>query len=156
MCIRDRRETFGLLKTSGSFFSKCNIVVMQCDDAVRDITFLKDTETLERYAAALTLNGGGGTDFRPAFARSDERHKEGRLRDLQGVLYFTDGKGTFPARPPAYQTAFLFLEDGSLSLIHIFLGPIPGTRSSCALVAVFTSTGKNSGWRRAQLHLGSR
>lgn len=107
------RETFGLLKTSGSFFSKCNIVVMQCDDAVRDITFLKDTETLERYAAALTLNGGGGTDFRPAFARIDELQKEGRLRDLQGVLYFTDGKGTFPARPPAYQTAFLFLEDGS-------------------------------------------
>ena len=107
------RETFGLLKTSGSFFSKCNIVVMQCDDAVRDITFLKDTETLERYAASLTLNGGGGTDFRPAFARIDELQKEGRLRDLQGVLYFTDGKGTFPARPPAYQTAFLFLEDGS-------------------------------------------
>ncbi len=107
------RETFGLLKTSGSFFSRCNIVVMQCDDAVRDITFLKDTETLERYAASLTLNGGGGTDFRPAFARIDELQKEGRLRDLQGVLYFTDGKGTFPARPPAYQTAFLFLEDGT-------------------------------------------
>ena len=107
------RETFGLLKTSGSFFSRYNIVVMQCDDAVRDITFLTDTETLERYAASLTLNGGGGTDFRPAFARIDELQKEGRLRDLQGVLYFTDGKGTFPVRPPAYQTAFLFLEDGS-------------------------------------------
>ena len=107
------RETFGLLKTSGSFFSRCNIVVMQCDDAVRDITFLQDTETLEKYAAALTLNGGGGTDFRPAFARIDELQKEGRLRDLQGVLYFTDGKGTFPARSPAYQTAFLFLEDGA-------------------------------------------
>lgn len=106
------RETFGLLKTAGSFFSRCNIVVMQCDDAVRDIAFLRDTESLEKYAAALTLTGGGGTDFRPAFARIDELQKEGRLRDLQGVLYFTDGKGTFPARPPAYQTAFLFLEDG--------------------------------------------
>lgn len=108
------RETFGLLKTAGSFFSRCNIVVMQCDDAVRDIAFLRDTETLERYAAALTLTGGGGTDFRPAFARIDELQKGGRLRDLQGVLYFTDGKGTFPARPPAYQTAFLFLEEGEV------------------------------------------
>lgn len=108
------RETFGLLKTAGSFFSRCNIVVMQCDDAVRDIAFLRDTESLEKYAAALTLTGGGGTDFRPAFARIDELQKEGRLRDLQGVLYFTDGKGTFPARPPAYQTAFLFLEDGEV------------------------------------------
>lgn len=108
------RETFGLLKTAGSFFSRCNIVVMQCDDAVRDIVFLRDTESLEKYASALTLTGGGGTDFRPAFARIDELQKEGRLRDLQGVLYFTDGKGTFPARPPAYQTAFLFLEDGEV------------------------------------------
>lgn len=108
------RETFGLLKTAGSFFSRCNIVVMQCDDAVRDIAFLRDTESLEKYAAALTLTGGGGTDFRPAFARIDELQKEGRLRDLQGVLYFTDGKGTFPACPPAYQTAFLFLEDGAV------------------------------------------
>ncbi len=108
------RETFGLLKTAGSFFSRCNIVVMQCDDAVRDIAFLRDTESLEKYAAALTLTGGGGTDFRPAFARIEELQKEGRLRDLQGVLYFTDGKGTFPARPPAYQTAFLFLEDGAV------------------------------------------
>ena len=86
---------------------------MQCDDAVRELTFLHSTEEWERYAAALTLHGGGGTDFRPAFARIAGLQKEGTLRELQGILYFTDGKGTYPARPPGCQTAFLFVEDGA-------------------------------------------
>ena len=34
------------------------------------------------------------------------------IRDsLRGLLYFTDGMGTYPARRPAYDTAFLFLGD---------------------------------------------
>ena len=83
------KETFGLLKTGESFFAKCNIAVMQCDDAVRDLTFLHSTDELDRFAACLTL------------------------RDLQGVLYFTDGKGTYPTRRPPHETAFLFLETGT-------------------------------------------
>lgn len=107
------RETFRLLRTSGGFFDRCNVAVLQCDDAVRDVTFLHGAQDWERYASALTLQGGGGTDFRPAFARIEALQAEGRLRDLQGILYFTDGKGTFPARPPGCQTAFLFVEDGA-------------------------------------------
>ena len=107
------KETFGLLKTGESFFAKCNIAVMQCDDAVRDLTFLHSTDELDRFAACLTLTGGGGTDFRPAFAKIEGLRRDGTLRDLQGVLYFTDGKGTYPTRRPPYETAFLFLETGT-------------------------------------------
>ena len=107
------KETFGLLKTGESFFAKCNIAVMQCDDAVRDLTFLHSTDELDRFAACLTLTGGGGTDFRPAFAKIEELRRDGTLRDLQGVLYFTYGKGTYPTRRPPYETAFLFLETGT-------------------------------------------
>ena len=107
------KETFGLLKTGESFFAKCNIAVRQCDDAVRDLTFLHSTDELDRFAACLTLTGGGGTDFRPAFAKIEELRRDGTLRDLQGVLYFTDGKGTYPTRRPPYETAFLFLETGT-------------------------------------------
>ena len=39
--------------------------------------------------------------------------REGSLRDLQGVLYFTDGKGIYPAKRPPFEVAFLFLEDGT-------------------------------------------
>ena len=28
------------------------------------------------------------------------------------MIYFTDGKGTFPERMPDYQTAFVFIEEG--------------------------------------------
>ena len=59
------------------------------------------------------LRGGGGTDFRPAFARIAQLRQDGALRDLQGVLYFTDGKGIYPAKRPPFETAFLFLEDGT-------------------------------------------
>lgn len=107
------KETFGLLKTGESFFAKCNVLVMQCDDAVRDIARLTDLDALDRYAAQLTLTGGGGTDFRPAFNRIEALCRDGTLRDLQGVLYFTDGKGTYPTKRPPFETAFLFLETGA-------------------------------------------
>ena len=30
--------------------------------------------------------------------------------NLRGLIYFTDGYGTFPAMPPQYETAFVFVE----------------------------------------------
>lgn len=107
------KETFGLLKNGESFFRQCRILVLQCDDRVRDETWLTDLETLDAYAARLTLTGGGGTDFRPAFARITQLLAQGKLTDLQGVLYFTDGQGTYPARRPPFDTAFLFLDTGA-------------------------------------------
>ena len=107
------KETFTLLTGYDSFFAKCRILVMQADDAVRDEVWLTDLEALDRYADRFTLVGGGGTDFRPAFARIEALRQAGTLRNLQGVLYFTDGKGIFPTRRPPYETAFLFMETGT-------------------------------------------
>ena len=107
------KETFGLLKSGESFFRQCRILVLQCDDRVREEVWLTDLDTLDAYAARLTLTGGGGTDFRPAFARISDLLVQGQLTDLQGVLYFTDGKGVYPARRPAFDTAFLFLDTGA-------------------------------------------
>ncbi|MGN0974856.1 MAG: VWA-like domain-containing protein [Gemmiger sp.] len=107
------KETFTLLKTGDSFFSRCNIWVLQCDDRVRSETCLTDLNALERYMNRFTLVGGGGTDFRPAFARVAEMIRQGLLKELKGVLYFTDGKGVYPAKRPPFETAFLFLDDGT-------------------------------------------
>ena len=57
------------------------------------------------------LAGDGGTDFRPAFAYVTQLCEEKKFQNLRGLLYFTDGMGTYPARRPAYETAFLFLGD---------------------------------------------
>ena len=88
---------------------KKSILVIQADNAVRDEVWLNDLDALDRYTAQFTLVGGGGTDFRPAFEYVNQLCAEKKFANLQGLLYFTDGMGTYPARRPAYDTAFLFL-----------------------------------------------
>lgn len=102
-------ETFGILAGTDSFFHKCHIRVIQCDDEVRMDERITGRDELEALMERFTLVGGGGTDFRPAFAYVDELVRSGELRDLKGLLYFTDGKGIYPARRPEYDTAFLFM-----------------------------------------------
>lgn len=51
----------------------------------------------------------GVTDFRPAFSYINKLLENGEFQNLKGVLYFTDGKGIYPAKRPPYETAFLFL-----------------------------------------------
>ena len=58
----------------------------------------------------MTLKGFGGTDFRPVFEYVDELLAEGKLKKVDGVIYFTDGFGIFPRKPPKYKTAFVFLD----------------------------------------------
>ena len=59
----------------------------------------------------LTLKGGGGTDFRPAFAYVNELIEKRELSRLKGLIYFTDGQGIYPAVKPPYQTAFVFVKE---------------------------------------------
>ena len=61
---------------------------------------------------SIEISGSGGTDFRPVFERVDQMRASGELRNLRGLLYFTDGYGTFPLRKPEYQTAFIFVREG--------------------------------------------
>ena len=58
-----------------------------------------------------TLKGGGGTDFRPAFAYVEERVAQRSWGRLRGLLYFTDGYGIFPVKMPPFETAFVFLQN---------------------------------------------
>ena len=57
------------------------------------------------------LKGFGGTDFRPVFEYVDELIRRGEFENLKGLIYFTDGYGTFPDKKPAYETAFIFVDD---------------------------------------------
>ena len=57
----------------------------------------------------------GGTDFRPVFAYVDKLLEEKKLTNLNGLLYFTDGVGTYPEKSPAYKTAFIFNRDDHIS-----------------------------------------
>ena len=70
-----------------------------------------DQSDIRKHLASFTLTGGGGTDFRPAFSYVDDLISCGELQHLKGLLYFTDGKGIYPRKRPAYETAFVFMED---------------------------------------------
>ena len=104
-------ETYGVLAQSESFFKKVNIHILQCDDKVRQDVKIESEEDLRNYMDHMELHGMGGTDFRPAFLHVDQMIKAGKFSRLRGLLYFTDGYGTFPVKMPPYDTAFVFMRD---------------------------------------------
>ena len=55
--------------------------------------------------------GKGNTDFRPVFSYVNDLIDQKVFQNLCGLLYFTDGKGIYPKKSPAYKTAFIYLED---------------------------------------------
>ena len=105
-------KTYNLLKSAESFASRVNIHIMQCDAEIQEDEKITDTEEFDRYLETMQLHGFGGTDFRPVFRYVDELIAQKELTNLGGLIYFTDGKGAFPAQPPQYPTAFVFLDDG--------------------------------------------
>ena len=105
------QKTYNILMQQENFFSKMNLHIIQCDAYVHDDAVITCKEEFDRYMANLTLKGGGGTDFRPAFQYIDTLIREHRFTNLKGMLYFTDGEGTYPAYAPEYRTAFVFIKD---------------------------------------------
>ena len=104
-------ETATLLLTGDSFFQRIKIVIMECDDQVQRIETITSPDDMKRYSDGIHVEGGYGTDFRPVFEKVEELRKEGEFENLKGLIYFTDGYGTFPDTPTGYDTAFVFVED---------------------------------------------
>ena len=109
------QRTCDVLRQSGSFTERVEIYLIQCDAEVQSVERLTSLDQLHELIPRLKLRGFGGTDFRPVFAYVDRLLEEKKLTNLNGLLYFTDGVGTYPEKSPAYKTAFIF----NLSLIHI-------------------------------------
>ena len=104
------KETYQVLSETESFFKSARIHILQCDERVQMDVCIKNGGELKRYMEHFTLKGGGGTDFRPAFAYVEEKLAKKEYGRLRGLLYFTDGYGIFPAKMPPYETAFLFVQ----------------------------------------------
>ncbi|MCI8558596.1 MAG: metallopeptidase [Lachnospiraceae bacterium] len=122
-------ETYNVLQESESFFREIHIRILQCDDRVQSDAEITGQEELKSYMEHLTIKGQGGTDFRPAFAYVEELLARKAFYRLRGLLYFTDGYGTFPAKMPPYETAFIFIKDNYQDVdvppwaIKLILGP---------------------------------
>lgn len=107
------KKTYNILKSTESFFTKVNIVIIQCDTEVRDAVQITSQAELDDYTAKMELRGFGGTDFRPVFEYVDRLCKDGTLSRLKGMVYFTDGVGIFPKQRPMYDVAFAFIGEPS-------------------------------------------
>ncbi len=101
-------QTYSVLSESESFLHKVNIRILQCDERVLSDQKIESRKDLENYMQHVQLMGEGGTDFRPAFAYVNELIEKKQFHSLRGLLYYTDGKGTYPAKKPPYETAFIF------------------------------------------------
>ena len=105
------QKTYNILKSQESFFSKVNIHIIQCDAEIQEDYKITTQEEFDEYLKTMKIKGLGGTDFRPVFEHVDELIKNKEFQNLKGMLYFTDGYGTFPEHEPSYKTAFVFLDD---------------------------------------------
>lgn len=105
------QKTYNILKSSESFFTKINLHIIQCDAAIQEDKKITCQRELDEYLKTMQLHGLGGTDFRPVFEYVEALRKNKEFQNLKGLIYFTDGHGTFPAKKPNFDTAFVFVED---------------------------------------------
>lgn len=106
------QKTYNILKNTESFFSRIDLHIIQCDAEIQEDVKITNQEEFDRYLAHMTIKGLGGTDFRPVFDHVDALIRNREFTNLKGLIYFTDGYGTFPEKMPAYKTAFVFVQDG--------------------------------------------
>lgn len=103
-------RTYEILKESEAFGDTVNVHIVQCDARVQADTKISSLEELETYRDDFWIRGLGGTDFRPVFSYVSDLIDKGEFEDLRGLVYFTDGLGTFPSEPPPYDAAFVFVD----------------------------------------------
>lgn len=102
-------QTHDILVESSRFGEHMNVHVIQCDSRIQFDSTVSSVEEFENLEKNFVLKGFGGTDFRPVFDYVEELKENRQLSNLKGLIYFTDGIGTYPAHPPDYQVAFAFV-----------------------------------------------
>ena len=105
------QKTYNILKSTESFFSKINLHIIQCDAEIQEDVKITTQQEFDAYLKQMQLHGLGGTDFRPVFAYVNHLVDKKEFDNLKGLIYFTDGYGSFPQKMPSYDTAFVFVED---------------------------------------------
>jgi predicted metal-dependent peptidase len=103
--------TVKILSESESFFQNLNLHVIQCDNEIQSDTVIHSLEEAQELLSDFKAKGFGGTDFRPAFRYIENLKETGELKNLRGMIYFTDGYGTYPVSRPPFKTAFVLKGD---------------------------------------------
>ena len=104
-------HTFDILKESETYTTDVNVHIVQCDARVQSDTRIADIAEVDKLMENFVIRGFGGTDFRPVFDYVETLRERSELTEMKGLIYFTDGLGNFPEKPPNYDTAFVFMEE---------------------------------------------
>ena len=107
-------ETYGILSDQENFFRKMNLYIIQCDCFIQDVTHITCEKDWQDYLQTLHIHGRSGTDFRPVFEYVEKLREERKLKNLKGLLYFTDGDGIYPEKATDYETAFVFYKEKAM------------------------------------------
>lgn len=102
-------ETYAILSEKENFFRKMKVYIVQCDCFIQKVDVIYSKEEWEEYRRTVTIQGRGGTDFRPVFELIRQEKERRELKNLRALIYFTDGDGIYPRQKPDYETAFVFL-----------------------------------------------
>lgn len=104
-------ETWEIFQEKDNFFRDMRIHLIQCDCLIQEHVCVTSEEEWKDYLEHMTVKGHGDTDFTPVFRLVDRMIRDGEIKRLKGLLYFTDGDGIYPDRKPEYETAFVFLNE---------------------------------------------
>lgn len=104
------QETLHILLEENAFFTTAKVHLVQCDEQIQEDMVVTARTQAEKLLEHFEIKGGGSTDFRPVFAYVEELRAKGELKNLGGLLYFTDGNGTYPQKKPDYPCAFLYMD----------------------------------------------
>lgn len=112
-------ETASILRSRETFFHRIELRILECDNQVQKDILIRSPEEMQKYLETFEVSGGFGTDFRPAFEYVEKLRTEGHLKNLRGLLYFTDGAGIYTSRPTKYETVFVFRSDENFFEKHV-------------------------------------
>ena len=112
-------ETASILRSRETFFHRIELRILECDNQVQKDILIRSPEEMQKYLETFEVSGGFGTDFRPAFDYVEKLRAEGHLKNLRGLLYFTDGAGIYPSVPTKYETVFVFRSDENFFEKHV-------------------------------------
>ena len=103
-------RTYDIIKNARSITQKTRLYLIQADDRIRSCRLITGDRDMEDYLANEKLTGFGDTDFRPVFQWVEDQIHLGVLRNLRGLIYFTDGFGTYPDWAPPCEAVFAFVK----------------------------------------------
>jgi predicted metal-dependent peptidase len=91
--------------------ANCNLTLIQCDTEVKSVDQYDPWEMSSRTFERLTFVGRGGTSLIPPFEWIIT-NVLGKGRELDALVYITDGYGPVPLKAPVFPTLWLVPKEG--------------------------------------------